>query len=79
MPGSEHYERQYQQRALRAAKRRAAQLGYQLAPMSDAPDHATHEPPSAPIAARRLWLVRSPANMRVLRTGKLGDPGQVWG
>ena len=27
--GAEHYERQYQQRALRAAKRRAAQLGYQ--------------------------------------------------
>ena len=34
--GAEYYERQYQQRALRAAKRRAAQLGYQLVPMSDA-------------------------------------------
>ena len=34
--GAEYYERQYQQRALRAAKRRAAQLGYQLLPMSDA-------------------------------------------
>ena len=32
MPGAEYYERQYQQRALRAAKRRAAQLGYQLVP-----------------------------------------------
>ena len=28
--GAEYYERRYQQRALRAAKRRAAQLGYQL-------------------------------------------------
>ena len=34
--GAEYYERQYQQRALRAAKRRAAQLGYQLVPMPDA-------------------------------------------
>ena len=34
--GAEYYERQYQQRALRAAKRRAAQLGYQLVSMSDA-------------------------------------------
>ena len=34
--GAEYYERQYQQRALRAAKRWAAQLGYQLLPMSDA-------------------------------------------
>ena len=34
--GAEYYESQYQQRALRAAKRRAAQLGYQLVPMSDA-------------------------------------------
>ena len=49
--GAEHYESQYQQRALRAAKRRAAQLGYQLVPMSDAADHATHAPPGAPIAA----------------------------
>ena len=39
--GAEHYERQYQQRALRAAKRRAAQLGYQLVPMSDAGDRTT--------------------------------------
>ena len=40
--GAEHYERQYQQRALRAAKRRAAQLGYQLVPMSDAGLGFTH-------------------------------------
>ena len=33
--GAEYYESQYQQRALRAAKRRAAQLGCQLAPVSD--------------------------------------------
>ena len=38
--GAEYYERQYQQRALRSAKQRAAQLGYQLVPMSDAPDYA---------------------------------------
>ena len=33
--GSEYYETHYQRRALRTAKRRAAQLGYQLVPMSD--------------------------------------------
>ena len=49
--GAEHYERQYQQRALRAAKRRAAQLGYQLLPMPNPAEHATHTPPGAPIAA----------------------------
>ena len=49
--GAEYYERQYQQRALRAAKRRAAQLGYQLVPMSDAGDRTTYAPPGAPIAA----------------------------
>ena len=48
--GAEYYEKQYQDRALRAAKRRAAQLGYDLVPMSDAPGHATHAPPGAPIA-----------------------------
>ena len=32
--GAEYYERQYQQRALHAAKRRAAQLGYQLVPLN---------------------------------------------
>jgi hypothetical protein len=46
----DYYEKQYQDRALRAAKRRAAQLGYDLVPMSDAPEHATHAPPGAPIA-----------------------------
>ena len=49
--GAEYYERQYQQLALRAAKRRAAQLGYQLAPMSDAPEYATYAPLGSPIAA----------------------------
>ena len=33
--GAEYYERQYRQRALHTARRRAAQLGYQLAPISD--------------------------------------------
>ena len=33
--GAEYYESQYRHRALRAAKRRAAQLGYQLVPISD--------------------------------------------
>ena len=33
--GAEYYERQYKQRALCAAQRRAAQLGYQLVPISD--------------------------------------------
>ena len=33
--GAEYYESQYHQRALRAAKRRAAQLGYELVPVSD--------------------------------------------
>ena len=49
--GAEYYERRYQHRALRAAKRRAAQLGYQLVPMSDAGDRTTYAPPGAPIAA----------------------------
>ena len=33
--GAEYYESQYRRRALRAAKQRAAQLGYQLVPISD--------------------------------------------
>ena len=33
--GADYYEAQYHQRALRSAKRRAAQLGYELAPTSD--------------------------------------------
>ena len=45
--GAEYYESQYQQRALRAAKRRAAQLGYQLVPMSDVGDRTTYEPSGA--------------------------------
>ena len=49
--GAEYYERRYHQRALRTAKRRAAQLGYQLVPMSDAEDRTTYAPPGAPIAA----------------------------
>ena len=49
--GAEYYERHYQQRALRAAKRRAAQLGYQLVPLRDAEDRTTHAPTGAPIAA----------------------------
>ena len=36
--GAEYYETQYRQRALRSAKRRAAQLGYQLVPASHAQD-----------------------------------------
>ena len=34
--GAEYYEKQYQDRALRATKRRAAQLGYQLVPLNTA-------------------------------------------
>ena len=49
--GAQYYEREYQQRALRAAKRRAAQLGYQLVPMSELFEHTTHAPPGAPVAA----------------------------
>ena len=48
---AEYYENQYHQRAPRAAQRRAAQLGYQMVPMPDAPEHTTHAPPTAPIAA----------------------------
>ncbi len=33
--GAEYYESQYRQRALRSAKRRAAQLGYALVPIAD--------------------------------------------
>ena len=40
--GAEYYEKQYQDRALRAAKRRAAQLGYQLVPLPDAPASGLH-------------------------------------
>ncbi len=33
--GAEYYEQQYRQRTLHTAKRRAAQLGYQLVPIPD--------------------------------------------
>ena len=48
--GADYYESQYQRRALRAAQRRAAQLDYQLVPISDAPERTTYAPPDAPIA-----------------------------
>ena len=49
--GAEYYESQYQHRALRAAKRRAAQLSYQLVPMSETQEHTIHAPTGVPIAA----------------------------
>ena len=42
--GAEYYESQYHERALRAAKRRAAQLGYELVPVSDSPTQALDLP-----------------------------------
>ena len=48
--GAEYYERQYQQRALHAAKRRAAQLGYQLVPLSDGEHHPLGVPFNPPAA-----------------------------
>ena len=36
--GAEYYERQHRQRALRAVKRRAAQLGYELVLTYDVKD-----------------------------------------
>ena len=33
--GAEYYEHQYHQRALHTARRRAAQLGYHLVPITD--------------------------------------------
>ena len=47
--GAEYHESQYQQRALRAAKRRAAQLGYQLAPMSDGQPRRATPTPAVPV------------------------------
>ncbi len=49
--GAEYYESQYQQRALRAAKQRAAQLGYQLAPIPDGEDRTSGFPLAAASAA----------------------------
>ena len=48
--GAGYYESQYQHRALRAAKRRASQLGYQLVPMSDAQHHDPGVPLNPPAA-----------------------------
>ena len=48
--GAEYYELQYQQRALRGAKRRAAKLGYALVPLSDPeyhPGSVSLNPPAA--------------------------------
>ena len=44
---AEYYERQYQQRALRAAKRSAIQLGYQLVSMYDAQPSGLPQGPEA--------------------------------
>ena len=49
--GAEYYESEYQQRALRAAKRRAAQLGYHLVPVSDAQHHDPGVPLNPPATA----------------------------
>ena len=49
--GAEYYETQYQQRALRAAKCRAAQLGYELVPLSDPEDYPGGVPLNPPAAA----------------------------
>ena len=46
--GADYYESQYRHRALSAAKRRAAQLGYQLVPISDDQLH----PDGTPLPAR---------------------------
>ena len=45
--GAEYYESQYHQRAVRAAKRRVAQLGYELVPIPDGQDQA----PGVPLTA----------------------------
>ena len=47
--GAQYYESQYRQRALRAAKQRAAQLGYRLVPIADA--HDLNPVPSTTTAA----------------------------
>ena len=41
--GAEYYEKQYRQRAFRAAQRRAAQLGYNLIPVSGGSGQAEPE------------------------------------
>ena len=45
--GAEYYEAQYRHRALHAAKRRAAQLGYQLIPMPSGQGEAKEASPAA--------------------------------
>ena len=70
--GAEHYERQYQHRALRAAKRRAAQLGYQLVPMSDAGDRTSRR------ANRRVTTLVS-GEPSLGRTLGMGWDGMEWG
>ena len=55
---AEYYETQYRQRVLRAAKRRAAQLGYQLVPLAS----ETPAPCPSPTVSRPMpWRVASPA------------------
>ena len=51
LAGAEYYESQYQQRALRAAKRRAAKLGYRLVPIPDGEDRALGVPLAAAATA----------------------------
>ena len=53
--GAEYYERQYHQRAVRAAKRRVAQLGYDLVPIPDGQDQA----PGVPLDDSRDRRVRN--------------------
>ena len=48
--GAEYFENQYHQRVLRSAKRRAAQLGYELVPLSDAQDSSPPRGSEAPAA-----------------------------
>ena len=49
--GAEYYEAQYRHRALHAAKRRAAQLGYQLIPMPTGQGEAKETSPASPATA----------------------------
>ena len=48
--GAEYYGTRYRQRVLRAAKRRAAQLGYQLVPLAGDQSLALHPSPTATVA-----------------------------
>ena len=49
--GADYYETQYRQRVLRTAKRRAAQLGYQLVPLAGDQSLALHPSPTAAAGA----------------------------